>query len=99
MPHWISESILAIVNFVPALFVAEDSPHFMLFRAMFALIFIVLILVMIAMLRPLWSAIARSVKRSSKPTDNPEQTAQARPPGVIKQIRPQPTSPQLIRKK
>ena len=99
MPHWISESILAIVNFVPAQFVAEDSPRFILIRAMFALMFIVLILLMIAMLRPLWSAIARSVKKTSKPTDNAEQTAQARPPVVIKQIHPQPTSPNLIQKK
>jgi hypothetical protein len=56
MPHWLSEAILAIVNFVPALFVAQDSPHFMLVRAMFGLLFIVLAMGVIAMLRPLFSS-------------------------------------------
>ena len=51
MPHWLSETILAIVNFVPALFVAQDSPHFLLVRAMFGLLFIVLLVGVVAMLR------------------------------------------------
>jgi hypothetical protein len=38
MPHWISETIMTIVNFVPALFVPQDSPQFTLIRAMFGLI-------------------------------------------------------------
>ena len=49
MPHWISETIMAIVNFVPALFVAEDSPNFPVARMMIALLFIVLVVYLIAM--------------------------------------------------
>ena len=48
MPHWISETIMAIVNFVPALFVAEDSPSFPLIRTMFALLLIVLVVWLVA---------------------------------------------------
>ena len=61
MLDWIAEGILTIVNFVPAMFVAEDSPSFMLIRAMFALILIALIVCAIAMARPICSTIARYV--------------------------------------
>jgi hypothetical protein len=49
MPHWISETIMAIVNFVPALLVAEESPNFPLIRTMFALLLIVLVVWVVAM--------------------------------------------------
>lgn len=65
MPHWISETILAVVNFIPALFVAEDSPNFMLIRAMFGLLLIVLVMYLIAM-RPIRSAVARYMTKISK---------------------------------
>jgi hypothetical protein len=55
--RWIAHKLLAIVNFVPALFVAEDSAHFMLIRTMFTLLLIVLIVCVIAMLRPVSSAL------------------------------------------
>lgn len=58
MLDWIGETILAIVSFVPALFVAEESPNFMLIRAMFGLLLILLIVYVVAM-RPIRSAIAR----------------------------------------
>jgi hypothetical protein len=64
MLTWIAEKIWAMVTFVPALFVAEDSPNFMLIRAMFALLLIVLIVYLIAM-RPFRSAIARSMRAVS----------------------------------
>lgn len=43
MLEWMSQAIHAIVTFVPALFVPEGSPHFMLFRTLFGLIFIVVV--------------------------------------------------------
>jgi hypothetical protein len=58
MLDWVGEKILAIVTFIPALFVAEDSPNFMLVRAMFGLLLAVLVVYIIAM-RPVRSAIAR----------------------------------------
>ncbi len=64
MLDWIGEKILAIVTFVPALFVAEDSPTFMAVRAMFGLLLIVLIAYLIAM-RPFRSAIVRCMKAMS----------------------------------
>lgn len=49
MPHWLSETIMAIVTFVPALIVDQDSPNFDLVRAMFGLILIAIIVYAIAM--------------------------------------------------
>ena len=62
MPDWIADSLIAIVNYVPAMFVAQDSPHFMLIRAMFTLIFIVLIVFLISIARPACSAISRYIR-------------------------------------
>ena len=64
MLDWIGEKILAIVTFVPALLVAEDSPTFMAVRAMFGLLLIVLIAYLIAM-RPVRSVIVRCKKAMS----------------------------------
>jgi hypothetical protein len=64
MLDWISDRIVAIVTFVPALFVAEDSPNFMLIRAMFGLLLIVLVVYVVAM-RPVRSAIARYMGKAS----------------------------------
>ena len=64
MLDWIGEKILAIVTFVPALFVAEDSPTFMAVRAMFGLLLIVLIAYLIAM-RPFRATIVRWMKAMS----------------------------------
>jgi hypothetical protein len=50
MPHWISDTIMAIVSFVPALFVDPESPNFPLIRAMFGLIFIAAVVYAIAVL-------------------------------------------------
>jgi hypothetical protein len=79
MLEWIAEKIVAILTFVPALFVAEDSPQFMLFRAMFGLLLIPLILLVIAMLpsrsdivrymRMTPSLIGRSVRHTPHATD------------------------------
>jgi hypothetical protein len=64
MPHWISETIMAIVSYVPAMFVDQESPNFPLIRAMFGLILIALIVYVIAM-TPFRSAIAHSVTKVS----------------------------------
>jgi hypothetical protein len=61
MLDWIVEKIWAIVTYVPALIVAEESPNFTLIRAMFGLLLIILIAYLIAM-RPFRSAIARSMR-------------------------------------
>lgn len=50
MPHWISETIMAIVSYVPALFVDPESPNFPLIRTMFGLIFIAAVVYLIAVL-------------------------------------------------
>ncbi len=64
MPHWISDTVWAIVTFVPALLVSEDSPNFALIRAMFGLMLIVLIVYLLAM-RPFRSAIAHCWRKAS----------------------------------
>ncbi len=56
MLDWISDTIMSIVTFVPALIVKPDSPTFELVRAMFGLLLIALIVYIIAM-TPLRSAI------------------------------------------
>ena len=50
MPHWISEKIMAIVSYVPALFVDPESPNFLLIRTMFGLILIAAVVYVIAVL-------------------------------------------------
>jgi len=47
----IAERILAILNYVPELFVAKDDPRFDFIRWRFAFIIIVLVVYAIAMLR------------------------------------------------
>jgi hypothetical protein len=42
------EKILAIVNFVPALFVQQDSPSFVLVRGVFGLLFVLLVVCALA---------------------------------------------------
>jgi hypothetical protein len=54
MLDWIVERTIAIVSYVPAQFVPQDSQHFTLIRSMFALLLIVLVLLILA-LRPLRS--------------------------------------------
>jgi hypothetical protein len=64
MLDWIAEKLLAMLNSVPGMFFAEDSPKFMLVRAMFALILVVLIVWAIAMLRPFCRAVARYASKA-----------------------------------
>ena len=65
MLDWIADPIMAIVTFIPALFVDRDSPNFMLIRSMFGLLLIVLIVYLLAM-RPLRSIIANCRSKVSK---------------------------------
>jgi nitrogen fixation/metabolism regulation signal transduction histidine kinase len=65
MLDWIVGWIFAIVTFIPALFVAEDSPNFMLIRTMFGLLLIVLVVYIIAT-KPVRSAISRCVGKASE---------------------------------
>jgi hypothetical protein len=50
MPHWISDAIMAIVSYVPALFVDPESANFPLIRTMFGLLLIATIVYLIAVL-------------------------------------------------
>ena len=65
MLHWISEKIWVAVTFVPAIFVAEDSPNFNLVRGMFGSLLVVVIVYLIA-LRPIHSVIARCKSKGSR---------------------------------
>jgi hypothetical protein len=67
MPGWITDSLFAIINTVPALFVAQDSPHFALARTMFVLILVVLIVAAAIWLPALCSALARRLRKDSAP--------------------------------
>ena len=67
MPGWITDFLYAIINTVPAMIVAQDSPHFALARTMFVLILIVLIVCAIIWVPPFCSAIIRNFR---KPTDH-----------------------------
>jgi hypothetical protein len=58
MIDWVVEKILAVVHWVPALFLEEGSPNHDLVRAMFALLLLVLIVYVIVIGAPR-SAIAR----------------------------------------
>ena len=52
MLEWVSDTIMAIVTFVPAMIVDQDSPTFELVRAMFGMILIALVVYIIAMMPP-----------------------------------------------
>jgi uncharacterized membrane protein len=67
MPGWLTDFLYAIINTVPALLVAQDSPHFMLARTMFVLIFIVLIVCALVGLPSFWSAAVRHFRKPSTP--------------------------------
>jgi len=67
MPHWISESLLAAINAVPALFVEEGSPNFTLIRAMFGLIIILVVIFLATWLRPYCSALVHRLRNSPPP--------------------------------
>jgi hypothetical protein len=67
MLDWIAERILALVNFFPPLFVADEH-HFVLIRAMFGLLFVVLVVYVLAML-PFGSIISRIRSKLRKQPD------------------------------
>jgi hypothetical protein len=66
MLDWIVDKIMAIVTFVPPLFVPQDSPRFTLIRGMFGLLLVVLAVCLLAM-RPIRSFIAHYMRKQSKP--------------------------------
>ena len=49
MLDWLVEKTLAVVNFLPALFVEQDSPRFTLVRGLFGLMFVLLVLLALAL--------------------------------------------------
>jgi hypothetical protein len=64
MLDWISDTIMAIVSYVPAIFVDRESAQFPLVRAMFGLILITAIVYAIAVLTSRRTA-SRYVKKVS----------------------------------
>jgi hypothetical protein len=64
MLDWIANAVLAIVNYLPAQFVTQDSPNFTLVRAMFGLIFIVLVVLLIPAIRPLCAMLSRYLTKA-----------------------------------
>jgi hypothetical protein len=46
--HWLVEKILAVVNFVPALFVEQGSLRFEIVRGLFGLLFVLFVLIVFA---------------------------------------------------
>jgi hypothetical protein len=49
MLDWLAEKIWAVVTWMPAWFVEEGSPQFMVIRGMFAILLITLVVYVIAM--------------------------------------------------
>jgi hypothetical protein len=62
MLDWFVDQIIAIVTYVPAMIVAQDSPHFYVVRGMFALLLIVLVMLVVALRAEILSCITRSWK-------------------------------------
>ena len=54
----ISETIVEVVSYIPALFVPRDSVHFVLARGMFGILLVVLVIIILAF-KPLRAAIKR----------------------------------------
>ena len=50
MPHRISEFIISIIDYIPALFLEQDSPSFRVVRAMSTLIVIALLVAVFALI-------------------------------------------------
>jgi hypothetical protein len=46
---WLVEKILAVVNFLPALFVEQNSLRFEIVRGLFGLLFVLLVLIALAL--------------------------------------------------
>ncbi len=68
MPHRISEFIISIVDYIPALFLEQDSPSFRVVRAMSLLIVIALLIAIFALLGHFRLKVAAHVKNvSAKP--------------------------------
>jgi hypothetical protein len=70
MLHWLVEKVLAIVNFLPALFVEQGSLRFEIVRGLFGLLFVLLVLIVFAW----WlkrSSSKVSLKRRANSGSNP----------------------------
>jgi hypothetical protein len=65
MLDWISDTIMEIVTFVPALIVDRQSPHFALARTMFGLLLIAAIVYAFAMM-PSRLVISNFIRRLSE---------------------------------
>jgi len=62
VPHRISEFIISIVDYIPALFLEQDSPNFRVVRAMSTLIVIALLVAVFALIGHFRFKVAASVK-------------------------------------
>jgi hypothetical protein len=62
---WLADSVMAIVDALPALFVDKSSPNFELIRTMLGLLLIVFVVYLIAMrpLRPVFACLSERLSR------------------------------------
>jgi len=68
VPHRISEFIISIIDYIPALFLEPDSPNFRVVRAMSTLIVIALLVAVFALIGHFRFKVAAYVKSvSAKP--------------------------------
>jgi hypothetical protein len=70
VPHRISEFIISIIDYIPALFLEQDSPNFRVVRAMSTLIVVALLVAVFALIghfRFKVAACVRSVFRKPAP--------------------------------
>jgi hypothetical protein len=65
VPHQLSEVLPSIVDYIPALFLEQDSPHFRVARAMSLLIVIALLVTVFALVGHFRFKVAAYVKKSS----------------------------------
>jgi hypothetical protein len=83
VPHRISEFLISVVDYIPALFLDEGSAHFRVARAMSLLVVIALLVAVLALLAHFRSKVFAHFKTSS-PTGaaGPANSGSADPPNV-----------------
>jgi len=59
MLDWFVDRLMAIITYVPALIVTQDSPHFYVVRGMFGLLLIVLAILAVALRAEILSCMSR----------------------------------------
>jgi hypothetical protein len=66
MLHRISDLLITVIDYIPALFLDEHSPNFLLFRAMSTLIVVALLIAVFALLGHFWFKVVVYFKKLSR---------------------------------